>query len=286
MQRNAAGELVAKPWDTLRLMGVLQRIALCFGVAALIVAPARGRWALPAVALLLGGYTAASFGFGVSDGVWSLQGWFGTAVDRAVLGAAHLYRGEGRPFDPEGLASTPPAIAQVLLGWWFGRRVADGRPLRLAGLGLAVLVLVLGLLAEQLGVPVNKKLWTPSYVLDTTGAATLLLAALMAAVDGREGAPWTWGWARLFEAFGRNPLFIFVLSGFVPRVLSLLPWPDGANVDGTPRWVTPLPWLYRHLFADIGSDPRLGLLLYAVAHLAVYALLAGWMDRRGVYLRV
>jgi predicted acyltransferase len=292
VQWNAAGELSAKPWETLRLMGVLQRIALAYGVAALLLRLAGPRGAAWAALALLLGYGALCVGLGAPGDAWSLQGWFGTGVDRALLGASHLYRGEGVPFDPEGLASTPPAVAQVLLGWWVGRHVAQGAaaPRRLAlelaffGAGL----LGWAAMCEQLGVPVNKKLWTPSYVLVTTGWAMALLAALVWAVEGGEGrarAMWTAGWARFLEAFGRNALFVFVLSGFVPRVLALLRWPDGLRPDGGPRCVSPLPWVYEHVFAGVGGDPRFGSLLYAVAHLAVYAALVWWLDRRRIYLR-
>ena len=96
----------------------------------------------------------------------------------------------------------------------------------------------------------------------------------------------TWAWVRLFEVFGRNPLFVFVLSGLVPRVLALLRWPTGVDAQGQVQWTSPLPWLYQQVFAGIGSDPRLGSLLYALAHLAVYAALAWWLDQRRIYIRL
>ena len=305
---NADGELVLRSWDTLRTMGVLQRIALAFGAAAVVVrlvASTRGVLAVAAVLLL--GYWAACLAFGAPGDAYSPAGWFGTALDRTLLGAAHLYQGEGRPFDPEGLASTAPAIAQVLLGWWVGAKVlAAGRVApstaprhlvsklawQLACMGLALVGA--GLLWQQLGLPFNKKIWTSSYVLFSTGWATLMLAALIALVEGRGVAPWLAGWARAFEVFGRNPLFIFVLSGLVPRVLALWRWPVGVDVgpsagvstDGSPVWMTPLPWLYQHVFAGIASDPRTGSLLYAAALLAGYAALAWWLDHRRIYIRV
>ena len=94
------------------------------------------------------------------------------------------------------------------------------------------------------------------------------------------------GWVRFCEVFGRNPLFVFVLSGFLPRVLALCRWPEASNVEGVAVWTSPLPWLYRHVFADVGSDPRLGSFLFAVANLAFYAALAFWLDRRRIYIRV
>ncbi len=321
---DAAGELVLRDPDTLRLMGVLQRIALCFGLAAAIVWLAGRRGALWCTAALLLGYWALCETLGAPGDAYSLQGWFGTAIDRAVLGAQHLYRGEGVPFDPEGLASTAPAVAQVLLGWWVGQMVMDSSAgpagtahpalpcrllVRLLMWGCALLVLAY---LWQLQMPLNKKIWTSSYVLHTTGLAMLALALCLhlvrpLAAQPLNGQPTALSTApltpptqaaaaaieaaaRFFEVFGRNPLFIFVLSGLVPRLLSLLRWPAGVDAQGQVLWATPLPWLYQNAFAPLGqlftSDPRLGSVLYAVGHLLPYAALAWWMDRRRIYWRV
>jgi len=287
---NAAGELVPKSWETLRVMGVLQRIALCYGAAAVIVGLGGRRAALGTTAVLLLGYAVLCriAGMAGADGdPYSLQGWFGTAIDRALLGASHLYQGEGVPFDPEGLASTPPAIAQVLLGWWVGDLVRRGRPdaTLVARLFLLATTLLAAAWLWQLELPLNKKIWTSSYVLHASGLAMMALAVLMHVVEGPARPNATRGWTPLLEAFGRNALFVFVLSGLVPRVLVLLRWREGTAPDGTAAWTTPWPWLYRHLFAGIGSDPRLGSLLQALALLGAYAAVVWWMDRRRLYIR-
>ena len=346
---DAAAALVPRDWETLRLMGVLQRIALAFGGAAVIVALcSRGaaaaadtavvaRRVLWAAAVLLLGYWGLCEVLAQGADPYSLEGFFGTHLDRAVLGAGHLYRGEGVPFDPEGLAGTVPAVAQVLLGWWAGQAIAGaygsaGAPsgttagARRLGIDTALVArlclagVVLGVLAYawQLQMPLNKKLWTSSYVLHTTALALLGLAALLALLHAPRHAPLhqplhqplheplhepVSAVARggivplrdraplrallaVCEAFGRNALGLFVLAGLVPRFLALWRWPDGVAGDGTPRFISLLPWLYRTVFADLGSDPRLGSLLFALAHLAVYALIAVWLHRRGWYWRV
>jgi predicted acyltransferase len=285
---DADGALVLKSWETLRIMGVLQRIALCFGAAAAIVWAFDRKGALIATGALLGGYALACLAMGDPADPYGLIGWFGTAIDRSLLGAAHLYRGEGLPFDPEGLASTPPAIAQVLVGWWVGDLIR--REQASPALVVRLFVIGTGLLVAgylwQLELPFNKKIWTPSYVLHTTGLATLALAVLFQHIELKPPPARTRFWMELFEAFGRNPLFVFVLSGFVPRVLALLRWADGFNPDGTVHWTSPLPWVYQTVFANLGSDPRLGSFLFAAANLSVYAALAVWLDRRKVYIRV
>jgi len=283
-----AGELVPRSWDTLRLMGVLQRIALSFGAAAAIVWCLGRRGALWATAALLVGYWLVCLALGASGDPYSLQGWFGTAVDRALLGDAHLYQGEGQPFDPEGLASTAPAIAQVLLGWWVGQMIVGGRINSdlIARLFLWSAALLLLGYAWQFMMPLNKKIWTSSYVLHTTALAMMALATLIHLVDIRQRPTELRAWVRFFEVFGKNPLFVFVLSGLVPRVLGLLRWQTGVDALGAPLWTSPLPWIYNTVFAGIGSDPRFGSLLFACANLMLYALLAWWLDRRRLYIRV
>ena len=285
---DAAGELVPRSADTLRLMGVLQRIALSFGAAAVIVWCLGRRGALWATAALLVGYWVLCITLGTSGHPYSLEGWFGTAIDRAVLGDAHLYQGEGTPFDPEGLASTVPTIAQVLLGWWVGQMIVGGRlnAALISRLFLCATALLLLGYAWQLMMPLNKKIWTSSYVLHTTGLAMMALATLIHLVDIRQRPTELRAWVRFFEVFGKNPLFIFVLSGLVPRVLGLVRWQTGVDALGAPLWTSPLPWLYNTVFAGVGSDPRFGSLLFACANLMLYALLAWWLDRQRLYIRV
>lgn len=291
VQWSAQGELVLRSIETLRWMGVLQRIALSFGAAAAIVwllAKGGTKGPLAAAAGLLLGYWIACHALGAAGDPFSLQGWFGTALDRSLLGAAHLYQGEGLAFDPEGLASTPPAIAQVLLGWWagtlvLGRRADAQAVARLCCWAVALLVLAY---LWQLEMPFNKKIWTPSYVLLTTGLAMLALALCIQLIEVRQRPTELRVWVRFFEVFGRNPLFIFVLSGLVPRFLALLRWRVGEDAQGAAMWTTPVPWLHRTVFAPLSDDPRLGSLLFALAQVLLYAAIAAWMERRRIFVRV
>jgi predicted acyltransferase len=294
---DAFGDLVSRDWSRLRVMGVLQRIAIawCLAVLLLRLLDARVKPVLMVTAALLLGYWWLCVALGAPGDPYSLEGYFGTALDRALLGPAHLYRGEGVPFDPEGLAGTLPAVAQVLLGWWVGDRLREhgsAAPQLLRLFVTATLLLALAH-AWQWAMPLNKKLWTSPYVLHTTALAMLTLGLLLPALDTRGGAaPRRWWTGAVAQAshccavFGRNPLFIFVLSGLVPRALGLLRWADGVDDQGAPRFITPLPWLYRSVFADLGRDPRLGSLLFALANLGVYWALARGLDRRGIYFKV
>lgn len=281
-----AGELVLRSWDSLRLMGVLQRIALAWAAAALIVHLGGVRAAGAATPVLLLGYWAACVALGRPGDPYSLEGFFGTAWDRQLLGAAHLYRGEGVPFDPEGLASTVPAIAQVLLGYLAGRALTP----RAGGVSAPLLPLLAGgVLALVLAaawapwVPINKKLWTPSYVLLTTGWAVLLLV-LMAALLDRRG--WRGTLVRFFEAHGQNALFLFVLSGLVPRVWGLLKGPPAAIGAAADALASASPGGWRASLEAWVGDPRALSLAVALAHVAAYGIVAVWMARRRIFIRV
>ena len=294
---DAQGDLVARDWTSLRLMGVLQRIALAWCLAVLLLRFSRGRAVLAWVAALLLAYWAACVAFGTPGDAYSLNGWFGTAWDARLLGSSHLYRGEGLPFDPEGLASTVPAVAQVLLGYWIGEQLRRAPPNPAAVMQLFLAAVALGLLAYawQLLMPINKKIWTGSYVLLTTGLAIASLASLVALIDlrgprskdGQHGRRGEGGPVLVFcEVFGKNALFVYAMSGLIPRLQGLLRWPDGLAAEGQPRWITPMDWAWRALFQPLAADARIGSLLFALANLAGYWALAWWLDRQRLYLKV
>jgi predicted acyltransferase len=313
-----AGQLVLRDVDTLRIMGVLQRIALAWAGAAVVLWWLRWRprpWHDVAwvVAGLLLGYWALCLALGDPQQPYSLEGYFGTAVDRAWLGPGHLYRGEGVPFDPEGLASTLPAVAQVLLGWmvgaWLhpllrGTATSAAAAQRLVGLFAAATVLLALGHAWGWAMPINKKLWTSSYVLHTTALAMLALGLLLvwlrpppATAPPPPGVLWqraaaglgrglARGLAAVAQDYGRNALALFVLSGLVPRLLGLLRWADGVDADGRPRFITPWPWLYREVALPAVGDARLASLAMALGQVAVYWLIAHGMARRGWFIRL
>ncbi len=288
------GTLVPRTWENLRLMGVLQRIALAWCGAALVLRFAGMARALPAAAALLLAYWGLCVVFGAPGDPYSLEGFFGTQLDRALLGPKHLYRGEGVPFDPEGLGSTLPAVAQVLLGAWVGDRLRRAPPSFQQLAELFVAACAFGVLAYlwQLAMPINKKIWTSSYVLLTTGLAIATLGVLVRrldlSADGAATARPLPGWARFCEAFGKNALFVYVMSGLIPRLDNLLRWQtpmDTAGEQGRPRWLTPMGWLARAL-EPVAPDPRVGSLLFALVNVAAYWALAAWLDRRRIYIKV
>ena len=251
------------------IMGVLQRIALVYLATALVVLYAPHKAQLAIGGALLVGYFALmtlvpvpGHGAGVLTPDGNLAGY----IDRALLGARHVY-GNG-PYDPEGLLSTLPAVVSALIGVWAGdwvrrQRVGTHVTKRLATVGLALAVA--GAAWAPL-FPINKKLWTSSYVLFTGGCALILLAITYEAVEVR-------GFRRLgrpFEILGLNAILVYMASEELAYVV------DSTHFK---------PWLYTRVLTPFAGE-ILGSLLFSLTLAAVTWLLAGALYRRRVFLKV
>ena len=279
------GALVFKQWEQIRILGVLQRIALCYFFASVIIYYGKSTWALYIGAVILLLYWLLTTLLGAPGHPYSLSGYFGNAIDQNILGITHIYKGEGVPFDPEGFTSTLPAIVQVIFGFLVGEYIQDkGKNFEmLSQLLLTGVVLVLAGYIWDFSFPINKKIWTSSYVVYTSGLAMITLSVFIYLIEFKNA---TGKWSYFFEVFGKNPLFIFVLSGFLPRVLALLRWEDHVNEMGEKVYTSSLPWFYEHVCKNIHSDLRVGSLLYALCFIAFMAILAYILDKRKIYIKV
>ena len=277
--------LVFKPWENVRILGVLQRIALCYFFASVIIYYGKSRMALFIGMMILVIYWVLSFALGAPGHPYSLSGYFGNAIDFNVLGISHIYKGEGVPFDPEGLTSTLPAIVQVIFGFLVGEYIQlKGKNFEmLAKLLLTGVVLVLVGFIWDFSFPINKKIWTSSYVFYTSGLAIITLSMFIYLLEFNNAKG---KWSQFFDVFGKNPLFIFVLSGFLPRVLALLRWVDHVDEKGEPVYTNVLPWFYQNVCKDIASDLRIGSLLYALCMIAFMGTIAYLLDKKKIYIRV
>lgn len=270
-----------------RIFGVLQRIAVSYFFAAVLVYFFKPKSVIYISFIALLVYWGLCAFLGQGD-PYSLEGWFGTAIDKQVLGVAHLYRGEGVPFDPEGLMSTIPAIVQVVFGYLVGLFIRQQGKVSpdfrfLSGLLVTGFLLVVLGWIWSLGFPINKKIWTSSYVLYTTGLGILTLGSMIwfLEIQGIKN-----GVTKFFDVFGKNPLFIFVLSGLLPRFLTLFRIPDGMNTEGDPQYLTALSWFYKYVCAKIPGPPELGSLVYSLCFLALMWALCYVLDKKKVYVKV
>ena len=270
-----------------RLPGVLPRIGVCYVAAAALfkLTADGGRRRQAAVlagtaAMLCIAYwwwmTQVPTPAGVA-GDLSPDGNWGAYIDRAVFGTAHLWS-VSNTWDPEGILSTVPAIATTLLGIVAGLWLAStGSPTRKVG-GLvagAVSGIAIGY-AWNSFLPINKSLWTSSYVFFTAGAACLLLALCYWAIDVRG---WR-GWTRPFVILGTNAITLFAASALLVKTLLSI---DVATVDD--EALSLWGYLYARGFEPF-FDPYIASLLFALAHLAVLFALLAWMHQRRLFLRV
>lgn len=257
-------------WEKWRFLGVLQRIALAYGLSSLVVLNLSRRWQAIATAASWLGYWAL-----LTTTPLTAEGSIVGAVDRALLGSSHLYL--GGPFDPEGLLSTIPAVGSVMAGYWAVQWLKT-QPIRgrtawqLVGAGVGAIAL--GRLWE-LALPLNKQLWTSSYALYAAGWSIVLLAGCFALVEIKR---WR-SVSRPFEIFGLNAIAAFVGSGLVGRLLNRTHIGSGPDAPSTYKWI------YETLFAS-WAGPMSGSLLFAIVTVALWWLVMYGFYRRGWFLKV
>ncbi|HEX8395659.1 MAG TPA: DUF5009 domain-containing protein [Longimicrobium sp.] len=276
--------LASFPWYNLdlghlRIPGVLQRIGVAFVAAAALVLflkPRAQAWA--AAALLLVYWAAMRLipvpGYGAGN--LSKDGNFAAFIDRAVIGTDHMWA-SAKTWDPEGLFSTLPAIATVMLGVFAGRWLRSNRPdaEKTTGMFIAGNVAMVAGLVWHAVFPINKNLWTSSYVVFTAGMALNFLAMCYWVVDVRGQSRW----ARPFLVFGMNAIAAFFLSGLMARVLNLV------KIPAAPAPVSLKTWIFDHAFASWLS-PVNASLAFALCFVLFWTGVMEILYRRRIFFKV
>jgi predicted acyltransferase len=263
--------------ENLRIMGVLQRIALAYGLGSLLCLTLNKSRLLIVSALILFAYWGLIHFLG-GDQPYSLEGNPTIAFDVAILGESHLYKGFGLPFDPEGLFSTLPAIVTVVLGYLTGSLISSSERKMIVPrlLFFGVLGVVAGLI-WSVGFPINKPIWSSSYVLYTAGLAQLVMAVMIFLIDMLDYKKW----AHPFLVFGMNPLFIYVLSiVWVKVIIYLVHFSDASGSS-----ITGYAWLYQNAFAS-WAGPLNGSLFFALSHIIVYWLIVLYLYRKRIFIKI
>ena len=250
----------------LRLWAVMQRIALCYGLVSLFALFGKHRYTLHVVALLLGAYTLLLiYGNGYSeDAATNLL----AQTDLRLFGYDHLYHKS--PVDPEGLLGTISATAHVLIGFYCGMLIKRHKELPqkvIALFTVGTVCLIAGYLLTY-GLPLNKRIWSPSYVLVTCGLATLLQAFIMQVVDGNANRLPN-GWLP-FKVFGVNALALYVGSELLAIIFGHL----GISAfiyDALHVVIAPLKWAS---------------LAYALVFVAINFALGYWLYRRKIFIKL
>lgn len=265
-----------RDYSTLRIMGVLQRIALAYGLGALICMTINRDylWIVTAVMLLL--YWAVLAFLGGAD-PYSLEGNFVLKVDKLILGANHLYKGFGIPFEPEGLLSTIPSICTVIIGFYAGELVgkkSEGGKNVLKALIIGAALVGLGILWNKF-FPINKALWTSSYVLYTSGIAMMVLSVIYWLADVVKFQRW----GLFFIVFGTNALFSYFLAGVWTRLMLLIKIPGNGNE------INLYTWFYERICVPVAGNLN-GSLMFAIIQMLFIWCLSLILYKKKVMIRL
>ena len=270
---DAQGHVTGSPFAETRVFGVLQRIGLCYGIAALMLYYLKPRTTLIVTGIFLILYWILLYEWGDPVAPLSLEGNAVLRIDRWLIGDKHLYHGEGVAFDPEGLLSTLPSIGNVVAGYMVGRHI-QRKGSTYEGLSILLLagvaLIFLGY-SWNLSFPINKKLWTSSFVLYTVGLDCVILSAILYITQFLNKTRWTY----FFEVFGRNPLSIYLLSELVVILLYFF------RVD---QRTSVFHWIWINIFSHVGDYP--GSLLFAVVFMLFCWSVGYVLDKRKIYIRV
>jgi predicted acyltransferase len=265
-----------RDYSTLRIMGVLQRIAIAYGIGSIICLVFRREYLWIVIAVMLLMYWGLLAFFGGAD-PYSLTDNFALKADIAILGKNHLYSGFGIPFDPEGLLSTIPAICTVIIGYFLGEIIGQGS----ADWKNALKLVLFGAAAFGLGYlwnmifPINKPLWTSSYVLYTAGLAMGVLALIYLIADVIKFQVW----GTPFIVFGTNALFAFFLSGIWTKLMLFIKISSGGEK------VTLYSWIYTKICVPVAGNMN-GSLMFAFIQLLLIWSFALILYRKKIMIRL
>jgi predicted acyltransferase len=264
---------------TIRIAGVLQRIAICYLIASLIFLTTKVRTQLLIAIALLIVYCLVMTRLaapGYAPGDLTKEGSIASFIDRVILGP-HIWK-QGKVYDPEGLLSTIPAVATTLFGILTGHWLRSERP----PIEKVVGMFVAGAVCVALGwmwnpfFPINKSLWTSSYVLFTAGLALQFLALCYWLIDIKGYRRWAWP----FEVFGVNALALFVGTGLMVKIMGLikLPRDDGTQISSQ-------GWIFRKFFLSWAA-PINASLFYAIAFILLWLFLMWLLYRKQIFIKV
>jgi predicted acyltransferase len=263
-----------RDYSTLRIMGVLQRIAIAYGIGAILCLTIRRSYLLITVAVLLLLYWAVLAFFGGAE-PYSVEGNFVSKVDIAILGINHIYKGFGVPFDPEGLLSTLPATGTVVIGYYAGEIIGKG----IAEGKVAIKLILFGAVFAGLGLlwnllfPINKPLWTSSYVLYTAGLAMCVLALIYYIADVLKYQKW----GAFFLVFGTNALFSYFMAGIWTRLMLFIKVGESK--------ISLYNLIYEKVCVPVAGNMN-GSLLFALIQVLLIWLIALFLYRKQIMIRL
>ena len=269
----------ATNFENLRILGVLQRLALVSFFGTLIILLVRPNRIPLLIGLILVAYWLI---IAFTNSYEMNEDSLVAIIDRAILGATHMYHdttasGVRIPFDPEGILSTIPCLAHVLLGFWAGKLLSDTKDLNQKIQKLFVfgtIILFAGFLLDY-GFPINKKIWSISFVLTTCGLASLFLGLLIWIIDIKGNRKW----AVFFESFGVNPMFVYVVGA----VLGILIGNLGFTLNG--EFISFKTFIYNNILQPaLGDYP--GSLAFALVFVSICWAVGHVLYKKKIFIKL
>ncbi len=205
-----------------------------------------------------------------------MSGNAGLYLDKFLMGDSHLYHGEGIPFDPEGWLGTLSAVVNVVIGFFAGKFIQEkGKSFEcLSKLMLMGALLIFIALCWNFIFPINKKLWSSSFVLITSGLDLVIISSLIYVLEMKKWDPFRW--SDFFQIFGRNPLFIYILSELLVVVLYMV------HVNQTENLFN---YLNRIIFQAVAPG-AFGSFLFAIFYMLICWSIGWWLNKRRIYVKV
>lgn len=269
-------------FNNIRILGVMPRLAICYGAASLIAITLRHKYLPAAIIAILVSYTVillSGNGFEFADNnVISI-------VDHKVLGPDHMYsdtvNGLTLKFDPEGLLSTLPSIAHVLIGFWMGMTImgTHDNQKRICDLFIVGTILTFSGFLLDFGLPINKKIWSPTFVLTTCGLASSFLGLLIWIIDIKGHKKW----CRFFEAFGINPLFMYVLGAVLSILMSFIKVPSTSTESGM---ISLKGAVYTDFLCPIFNNDTLASLAFAILFVLFNWGIGYILYKKKIYIKI
>jgi len=258
----------------LRILGVMQRLALCYGATSLIAILIKHKY-IPVIVIftLFAYFLLLLFGNGFMQSEQNII----SIVDQSILGVNHMYKDAGLAIDPEGLLSTIPSICHVLIGFWCGEllmAVKDNGE-RIQRLFLVGTILTFSGLLLSYGCPISKKLWSPTFVLTTCGLASSFLALLIWIIDIKGYKTW----CKFFESFGVNPLFIYVMGAVLTVLTGSFFFPYAGKLMSIKLYI------YKYLLQPFMENIQASL-VFALLFVAVNWLIGYVLYKKKIYIKI
>jgi predicted acyltransferase len=261
-------------FENIRILGVMQRLAITYCITALVAIFVKHKYIPAIIIVTLVGYAILLI---VGNGFEFSEDNIIARIDQAILGVSHMYKDSGLAIDPEGLLSSLPAAAHVMIGFCCGKILMtikdnDKRMLQLFIIG-AIMTFTGFLLAYAC--PINKKIWSPTFVITTCGLASTLLALLIWIIDVKGYKRWS----VFFESFGVNPLFVYVLAGVVSVLLGNIRF----TYDG--QLISIKGFLYNIVLQPILGDYPASL-VFALLFVAVIWFIGNILYKKQIYIKI